>query len=121
MSASSVGMPKAGKSCNRSIAVQISAIARRADRDWSDRERFEVAQRPTPRRAREESSDLARLRTRQFFGGPPACDPCLDVIERNREAGPVKIVVATAGLPRHPAREGDKPNEERPRRNQPGR
>src|SRR5258708_24527038 len=110
MSASSVGMPKAGKSCNRSIAVQSSAIARRADRDWSDRERFEVAQRPTPRRAREESSDLARLRTRQFFGGPPACDPCLDVIERNREAGPVEFLVTTARLSHLRAGQGDNPN-----------
>ena len=47
---------------------------------------------------KEGSSDLARLRTRQFVRGPPACDPCLDIIKRNSEPGPSEFVVAAAIL-----------------------
>src|SRR5260370_38393483 len=74
-------MPNAGNSCN-----------------YSDRERFAVARHPPRRRAKEGSSDLARLRTRQFVGGPPACDPCLDIIKRNSEPGPSESVLAATRL-----------------------
>jgi hypothetical protein len=48
------------------------------------------------RRAKEESSDLARLRTGQFIGGAPTCDPCLDFIKGNGEPGPFEFVEAAA-------------------------
>ena len=41
---------------------------------------------------------IARLRTRQFVRGPPACDPRFDIVQRNGEPRPFEFVVATAIL-----------------------
>src|SRR5260370_30280619 len=89
-------MPNAGNSCN-----------------YSDRERFAVARHPPRRRAKEGSSELAWLRTRQFVRGPPACHPCLDIIKWNSEPGPSEFVVAAAVLGDVGASEGDNRIEQR--------
>lgn len=44
------------------------------------------------------SSELARPRTRQFAGRPPARDPGLHLIERNRQTGALEFVDAAAIL-----------------------
>ena len=46
--------------------------------------------------ARKGSSDLTRLRTRQFILGSPTRNPSLDVIQRYGELRPSKIVIAAA-------------------------
>ena len=46
--------------------------------------------------ARKGSSDLTRLRTRQFILGSPTRNPSLDVIQRYGESRPSKIVIAAA-------------------------
>jgi hypothetical protein len=48
------------------------------------------------RRTKEESSDLARLWTRELIRGAPTCDPCLDLIEGNCKPGPFEFVEAAA-------------------------
>ena len=85
MSASAVGMPRSGNSCNRSIAAQIEASALPAGRhrDCSDRENSANARRLQRRRVRTGSSNFARRGTWKFVRRTPACYPGLHVVERD--------------------------------------
>ena len=75
-------------------------FSRRAvQRQYShDREMPGADRRRLRRRAKGGSSDLARLRARQFVHGSPALDPPFDVIERNSGTGSLEFVVATTIL-----------------------